>query len=328
MWRLKQKCSRVLCVVLLFSLTDRTWCVDEAKVLEKKLDFPSPVQWKGYGGLEISLIGVAWGPANSPQMLSKGREKTARDNPEFYPDRPYALALRFRAKIGGALSLQMTTVSGLGRVKNVDGDIEVPMELTTAGFVGLPRSNGVFDVHFDKNNTTEYWDVFPVSADQKEFLFQVFHAAGLTPSATPLSFRIVLKDGDIVIIGATPKSVTPCLDFKKNFMGTVGAGVRVNLQLAAENAVLSGTEQYQRVGKTLWLTGAVDSLGEFTIEERYPEDQVTGIFKGKFSEDCQVMSGYFSKPDGSRLQPFEFREPGKADGRSASQSDSGQDERE
>jgi hypothetical protein len=56
--------------------------------------------------------------------------------------------------------------------------------------------------------------------------------------------------------------------------------------------------------------GWVDAEGNFTIEERYPENTVTGIFKGKFYESCQVMIGEFSKPDGSRLQPFKFRETG------------------
>jgi len=49
-------------------------------------------------------------------------------------------------------------------------------------------------------------------------------------------------------------------------------------------------------------------LGNFVLEERYPEDQITGILKGKFSDGCQVIQGYFSKPDGSRLQPFELRQ--------------------
>jgi hypothetical protein len=50
----------------------------------------------------------------------------------------------------------------------------------------------------------------------------------------------------------------------------------------------------------------VDSLGYFTIEERYPKNTVTGILKGRFDANYQTMSGYFSKPDGSLLQPFEF----------------------
>jgi hypothetical protein len=58
---------------------------------------------------------------------------------------------------------------------------------------------------------------------------------------------------------------------------------------------------------TLWLRGGVDSLGNFVLEEHYPDNRITGIFKGQFSDGCQMMRGYFSKPDGSRLLPFEFR---------------------
>jgi len=90
----------------------------------------------------------------------------------------------------------------------------------------------------------------------------------------------------------------------------VGANVGVKLQLTRQNAALSGTEQYSRIGTTLWLKGTADSLGNLVLEERYPKDVVTGIFKGSFSQGCRVISGHFSKPDGSRLQPFEFHEVG------------------
>jgi YVTN family beta-propeller protein len=103
---------------------------------------------------------------------------------------------------------------------------------------------------------------------------------------------------------------TACSNFKKKFTGTIGSNIKVNWQLALEGSNLSGTEQYARVGKNLWLKGSIDSTGKFTIEERYPEDTVTGIFKGNFFQFCQTMTGYFSKPDGSQLQPFEFHEVG------------------
>ena len=87
----------------------------------------------------------------------------------------------------------------------------------------------------------------------------------------------------------------------------------IRVQLAREGETLSGTEQYERIGETLWLQGSADSLDNFSIEERSPKDRVTGVFKGKFSQGCKVVSGYFSKPDGSWLQPFELREVGPAD---------------
>ena len=319
----QQRWPEVLCAILLCApLAGRAWCADEPRVLEKKLEFPWPVQWKTNGGIEISLIAVAWGPANSRDMVSRSRDDIHVRNPEFYPDRPYVLALQFRAKLASGVSTVMAATSGLVRV-NVDGDVEAPMELTPSGFVPFSGSPGVFDLRFDRSDTTEYWDLFPVSPDQKEFLFQVFGASGLRPSAgsPKLSFRVVRRNNEIVIIGATPDPGIACLNLKRDFAGTVGTNTRVKLQLTGINTTLSGTEQYERIGTILWLKGTGDSLGNFVIEERYPEDQVTGIFKGKFSDVCQAMTGYFSKPDGSRLQPFEFRAVRKTNPGGAGQSD-------
>ncbi len=277
-----------------------------SKIVEKNLTFPSPVQWTTSAG-EISLIHVAWGPADSPEMLSKSRPKMIREQPAFYPDRPYILALGSSAKSVVAIPTISYATSGLVHIKDTDGDIEVPMELTHEGFVPFSGSPGIYDVHFDKNTTTEYWDLFPAASDQKEFLFQVFlwNARKGDPR---ISFQIVLRNGDIAIVDVSPQPGPTCLDLHSDFAGTVGAGTRVNIHLIAKNASLSGTEQYQRIGKTLWLRGAADSLGNFVLEERYPENRITGIFKGQFSDGCQMMRGYFSKRDGSRLLPFELRQ--------------------
>lgn len=277
-----------------------------SKIIEKTLTFPSPVQWTT-NAAEISLIHVAWGPADSPEMLSKGRQKMAQEQPAFYPDRPYVLALGFRARSVTASPGSMYTSSGLVRVKGTDGNIEVPMVLTPDGFVRFSGSPGVYDLHFDKNTTTEYWDLFPAAPDQKEFLFQVF-LGNVGADNTRFSFQIVLRGGDISIVDVSPQPGTSCLDLHNEFAGTVGASTHLTVHLVGNNGTLSGTEQYQRIGKTLGLRGTADTLGNFELEERYPEDQTTGIFKGKFSDGCQVMQGYFSKPDGSRLLPFELRQ--------------------
>jgi hypothetical protein len=277
-----------------------------SKIVETNLTFPSPVQWAA-NSAEISLIHVAWGPANSPEMSSKGRQKSVREQATFYPDRPYVVALGFSAKSVGVVPTTSYSTSGLVRVKDTDGDIEVSMVLTPEGFVPFPGSPGVYDLHFDKNMTTEYWDLFPAAPDQKEFLFQVF-PGNVRANNPRLSFRIVLRGDDVAIVNASPRSGTACIELRNDFAGTVGASAHVKVHLVGKNATLLGTEQYQRIGKTLWLRGSFDSLGNFVLQERYPEDQITGIVKGKFSDGCQVMQGYFSKPDGSRLQPFELRQ--------------------
>jgi len=278
-------------------------------VITKKLEFPSPVQWKA-GNIEVSLIGVAWGLADSPEMISRSPQETHLvRKPEFYPDRPYVLALNFRAKLPNVVPNPISySTSGLGRVKNTDGDVEAPMELTQSGFVPFSGSPGVYDIHFNRNNTTEYWDLFPASPDQREFLFKVF-----SPGSSGLSFKIIRKDDDFVIVNASPGRETSCQTFNRRFAGTIGAHTSVMLQLARQNTALSGTEQYSRIGTTLWLRGTADSLGNLVLEERYPKDIVTGIFKGSFSQGCGAISGLFSKPDGSRLQPFEFHQFGTSD---------------
>lgn len=276
------------------------------EIVETNLTFPFPVQWASQNA-EISLIHVAWGPANSPKMLSKGRQKTVREQATFYPDRPYVLALGFSAKSLGVTPTTSYSASGLIRVKNTEGDIEVPMVLTPDGFVPFSGSPGIYDVRFDQNVTTEYWDLFPAAPDQKEFLFQVFpwNARANNPR---LSFTIVLRGNDIAIVNVSPQPGTSCIGLSNDFAGTVGASTHLKVHLVGKSASLSGTEQYQRIGKTLWLRGSIDGLNNFALEERYPEDQITGIFRGKLSDGCQMMQGYFSKPDGSQLQPFELRQ--------------------
>ncbi len=276
-----------------------------SKIVEKDLAFPFPVQWTS-NGAEVSLTHVAWGPADSAEILSKGRERMVQERPAFYPERPYVLALGFQARMAGVIPTISYTVSGLVRIKDTDGNIEVPMVLTPEGFVTFSGSPGVFDIHFDKNTTTEFWDFFPANSDEHEFLFEVFSGNTETTDRRT-SLKIVLRDGEIDIADVVPHGLT-CPDLNSDFTGTIGAGTRVRVHLVRHDDSLSGTEAYDRIGKTLWLRGNSDVLGNIVLEERYPEDQVTGVFKGKFSSGCQSVRGYFSKPDGSRLLPFEIHQ--------------------
>ncbi len=273
-----------------------------SNILEEALSFPPPIQWR-MGEMELSLIGMAWGPANSRDMLAKGREVAQREKPMFPSDRSYALALCLRATVPHAGNT--IRLSGLVRIKNVSGEIEYPSDLTSSGFVPLfVAPAGVNDIAFKGTDTVEHWEFFPAAPDQKEFLFQVIRSAG-NPI---LSFRVILRDNKFVLVNASTGPATPVFEMTKKFTGTIGAESKVELQLKAKGANLTGTERYFKNSKPLWLEGSVDSLGNFELEEFYPKDTKTGILRGKFSLDYRVMSGYFSKPDGSRLQPFEFHQ--------------------
>jgi hypothetical protein len=301
---------RIVRAVLLFlSFVSTGAARQPSSILEKKFAFPPPVQWRS-GNWEVSLIGAAWGPANSPEIISKGHEERFPGKPEFFSDRSYALAIHLQAYAPNNPASVMWGGSGLILIKNVNGDLQVPLELTPTGFVRFLGSPGTMDLSFDHTNTTEVWDFFPVSPHQKAFLLQSFAFSPIQSSRgrPRASFRILIRHNDLVIANALPGSQTLCPDFTKSFSGTVGPNTQVSLRLTAQGTTLSGTEQYARIGKTLSLQGRVDSLGNFSLQERYPEDHLSGIFKGTFSDSCNAMTGYFSKPAGSRLLPFEFHE--------------------
>lgn len=271
-----------------------------SKIIESKLAFPFPVQWNLNAGnsiADISLIGLAWGSAAEPEMLARA---TAHPNQKAVQpsNNAYVIALHLEARLPRPY-LDMRTRSGLVRIRDGDGNMDIPSDLTPSGFV--PND---YDLHFAVGNvTTQFWDFFPVPQDQKEFLFEVHW-----PAQSALYFKVNLNNHELTIVNSTPQPESACLSFEKVFGGSIGADAVVSIQLKRENAVLSGTEQYAKIGEMRWLTGAVDSLGYFTVAERGSEKTLTGILKGRFDAAYQTMSGYFSKPDGSQLERFEFHQ--------------------
>lgn len=270
------------------------------KVLEEKFAFPPPLQWK-LSDIELSVIGLAWGPADSPEMIAKGREAPTREKPAFFPDKTYALAVHFRA-YKPQLN-QMVSQSQLARITDVEGDVEYAWELTPSGFANVRGATAAFSNVAMR--TVEFWDFFPVLPQQSDFLFQVTPFYTRKPS---LTFRIVIRGNKLLIANPSPAPEAVVPDFTKKFSGSVGGETAVNWQLTKTGSKLSGTEQYAQIGKIPWLNGAVDSLGNFELKEYYARDQLTGIFAGKFSKNSAGMTGYFSKPNGSDLQTFELTE--------------------
>ncbi len=307
--------------IVLLPLASVALAAPPQKVLERKFPFPPPVEWKSNYSWQVSVVGLAWGPANSPEMMSRGsaeprREKPAyfrgrpgfvrgrpgfvRENPTFFPDRPYALAVELRAIVPGERwSSAVGGGSGLVQIKDINGDLHPPLRLTPTGFVV-----NVMDLKFTNSRTSDTWDFFPVSPHQKAFLFQT----SLTEGGRRVSFRVLIGKDHLALVNTSPGGQNACDHFPRNFAGTIGSGAGVKLQLTKRGSKLSGAEQYTKIGKTLWLTGLIDSLGNFTLKEEYPKDHVTGVFKGAFSRGCRSMKGYFSKPDGSLLLPFEFQQ--------------------
>lgn len=299
----------VLILILNVSFIGAGLAATSHKVVEKKFSFPPPVQWR-VGQSEVSVVGVAWGPASSLEMISKGHEEPATDKPVFFPDRPYALAVKLRGVSLNPVMNRLVSSSRLLLIKDVNGDYQMPMELTPKGFVHYSGAPGVYDLVFDRGNTTEFWDFFPVSPHQQAFLFQSFGSSYMQSGRgrSRTSFRVLIRNNDLELVNVTPGHEGMCTKLSQSFSGTIGSGTTVNLQLAIEGTDLSGTERYTRIGKTLWVSGQVDLFGNFILNEQYPKKRLTGIFKGTFSRGCQSMGGYFSKSDGSGLLPFEFNQ--------------------
>jgi len=280
------------------------------KILEKSYPFPSPVQWK-VGNVEVSLYAAAWGPADSPGMIAKGREKIGLEKPQFLPDLPYVLALGFHARAPEQAISNTWLSSGLLMVKNVEGDLQKPMILTPSGLAQFSGSPGVYDIHCDGSSGTDYWDFFPAAPDQKEFLFQapVFNTneRASPPSGLRVSFRILRQDDDLVVLNISPGTQDRFPDFTMRFTGTIGSRFNVDFKLTKNGPALSGSEHRAEANQTFVIKGQIDSLGNLVVEEQGSDGRAAGIYKGKLSEDEFTMRGYYSKADGSAVEPFEFR---------------------
>jgi hypothetical protein len=290
-----------------FALGTYSLAAPPSQAQEKAFSFPYPVQWKA-GDFEVSVIGVAWGPANSPEMISRGHEVSPREKPFASPDLSYALAIRLRASMPNPDWGMTASSSGLVLVRNANGDDQVAMQLTPQGFTHYSGSPGIYDMTFNRARTIEFWDFFPVSPIQKEFLFQSFQPQD-DREVPATSFRVLVTDNGLDLVSLVPPSQGPCKDFNRSFSGTIGSHIAITMHLVGKSGALFGTEQYSPTGKSLTIGGNMDSFGNVVLQERYPRNHVTGIFNGKFSSACSSASGYFSKPDGTELLPFVIHHP-------------------
>lgn len=304
--------ASVLCCCLAFA-GQQPEASDTPRILEQKFEFPPPIQWKltttipGNPYIEVSVVGLIWGPVNSPDILSKATHERVQGKPEFFSDRPYALGVQLRAVLAKPLATR--TTSGLVRIKNASGSLEYPPELTATGFVEPPIvPAGVLDLHWAAGaDTVEVWDLFPVTLEQKEFLFQVIPPPS-SKGSTGLSFRVLVKGNGFEVAKASPEAEELAQAFTGNYSGNIGPGRHLYLQLSISSAGLSGFAPFAYKDKAALFKGKKDSLGNFKLNEYFPGNQLVGILDGKFSQDYRQMSGYYSKPDGSGLEPFELQQ--------------------
>ena len=91
----------------------------------------------------------------------------------------------------------------------------------------------------------------------------------------------------------------------KNFRGSIG-DKRIYMSLKRDGRNLSGTYQYQKIGRDLRLSGTIDAEGSFRLEELDPKGAKTGEFTGKWSEDtgAVTLSGEWKAPKSSETWAF------------------------
>lgn len=96
----------------------------------------------------------------------------------------------------------------------------------------------------------------------------------------------------------------------EKFRGRVGARTAFFAQLRFAGTGLEGVYQYDGANDDLLLSGSMKDTGQFTIEERNRNGQLTGSWKGVF-DSVWIARGIWIAPDNQRTLPFKLT-PGSA----------------
>jgi hypothetical protein len=86
----------------------------------------------------------------------------------------------------------------------------------------------------------------------------------------------------------------------KQFKGSIGSSLDLQMKLARNGDQLTGSYFYQKVGTRIDVRGNVDKDGNLTLEEFDPSGKQTGLFKGIWKVDGAdgliTLAGNWSKP--------------------------------
>ena len=90
----------------------------------------------------------------------------------------------------------------------------------------------------------------------------------------------------LIALANSVRSVPAQSSDEREFVGTINKTLKVHLRLSQSGNVLSGSYAYDRIGKSLRLSGAmtsgVASTKEFTLNEYDDRGRETGKFEGTF----------------------------------------------
>lgn len=97
-------------------------------------------------------------------------------------------------------------------------------------------------------------------------------------------------------------------DFDRmQYIGTLDGRMLIVAELSKHAGEIHGAYFYSHVGTLLLLSGEVDQLGAFTLNETDLEGKSTGIFNGKLSEKGALAEGAWSSPDGAKKLDFKLK---------------------
>ncbi len=121
-------------------------------------------------------------------------------------------------------------------------------------------------------------------------------------SYNPAANTVVSNDSNISVQPAQTKTADPN---SKTFLGSIDYK-RVQINLTRDGGNLSGTYQYEKIGKDLSLSGKIDAKGNFTLQETDQAGNKTGEWKGtwKQSGGRATLTGNWKSPKGTPVLPF------------------------
>lgn len=103
-----------------------------------------------------------------------------------------------------------------------------------------------------------------------------------------------------------PSTVPAMADFTKSYSGTLNNKYKIEMTLNKTGNSISGNYKYSRKENSLKISGTIDNVGNFTINEFNDNGSMTGIFKGQLTDNKAF--GQWSIPDGSKTMPFSIYE--------------------
>lgn len=136
-----------------------------------------------------------------------------------------------------------------------------------------------------------------------------------------LAYVYLEKDGKWVNVGkevgaevdsvpeVLPDTVPAGLDDfdRVKYVGTLDGRLSITLELSKYEQGLNGTYYYSHIGQALTITGTIDGVGTFNLDETDNDGNKTGTFIGKLTEQGGRAEGTWATPDGSKSMPFSVK---------------------